>query len=351
MLRLAIISSVLASTYAELTLSALVPSSPEPELSLAFPPSSGEKSVVPLGSNTTVFLSFRPSAGQKLGKTECDINPSRTLSLPLNTWEGITDCTNAQGFQIQTVVRNTGGSSGANIFELYHGMSAAQCPSSGTFDPSLFTWPVANFYGPGNDPLVVRTSNCTSNTFCCAIVVCDNLVFDCTNMAASVSFIEPSNGACGGSNRGLGRILSGSLSRAIGCVLSGTPASGTTQDFSVSNPNGHELTVWLTDGTGVRGCGLPATNPTGSFSYNFYQRVVATRGTSISFSGVQCASSTCCAIILCTTSNSLGVSFFSQSFFEIYLCSFLNTLTPFSLSLLLVLWHQLFSSYQPTQWS
>jgi hypothetical protein len=72
------------------------------------------------------------------------------------------------------------------------------------------------------------------------------------------------------------------------------------------SPNRHTLTAWVTDGTGALGCGLPATNPTGTFSYNFYQRVLSSSATSISFSGVQCASTRCCSIIFCTSANSFG---------------------------------------------
>ena len=63
--------------------------------------------------------------------------------------------------------------------------------------------------------------------------------------------------------------------------------------------------MWVTDGPGALGCGLPSTT-TGSFSYSYYQRVLSSSATSISFSSVRCASTVCCAFIQCTDANDFG---------------------------------------------
>ena len=64
--------------------------------------------------------------------------------------------------------------------------------------------------------------------------------------------------------------------------------------------------MWLTDGAGDKSCGLPATNPSGTFTHTYYKQVEDSRATSISLTGAPCASTTCCAIILCTTNNAAG---------------------------------------------
>ena len=226
-----------------------------------------------LGSGNSTASGASPA----LGGTACDINPSvsvPTLTSGTGTWGAWwrpTSCINAlaNGLQAQVVVRNPS----FYQFGLFVGNGAAQCPSSSgaVWSPDSFTWPAANSYTGSTTSVALIPNQCTSNAACCVVIVCGSNVFNCASMTVSVTYVAPPPTTCGGTNLGLTRIPSGGLSRAIGCQFSSTPPSGSTQDFSLSNPNGHSLTVWLTDGTGPQGCGLPATNPTGAFSYNFYQ--------------------------------------------------------------------------------
>jgi hypothetical protein len=309
-LLLLLVAPALGQEVGTLTVTApteLVPQAaalPEPEG--AVQTGDGVERAVRVFNLTSLLIS--DSDPNRLRSTDCDVNPAASVPT-LNVaggWYSATTCINAASnrLQLQAVVRNP---SGFNSFGLYIG-NGAQCPSSSAtlWNPNDFSWTSSNSY-TGQTAAVFRASQCTSNVACCAVIVCNNIAFNCADMTAAVSFIQnPLPTTCGGSNLGLSRIPSGSLSRAIGCTLSGAITNGTTQDFSVTNPNRHTLTVWVTDGTGPLGCGLPDTNPTGAFSYNFYQRRVDTTATSISFSGVQCNSTQCCAIILCSGANDFG---------------------------------------------
>lgn len=253
----------------------------------AGPFSAAEEGAAPLALGSGNFSAYRAAGTPTLGRTACDVNPS--ASVPVLTsgnvgqwgaWAMPTSCTNAQsnGLQAQVVVRNPDFYS----FGLFIGNGPGQCPASGTaWSPDSVSWPTNNFYTGSSTSVALTPNQCTSNTACCVIIVCGTNLLNCQSMTVSVTYVAPPPTACGGTNLGLARIPSGGLSRAIGCQFSGTPPSGSTQDFALTNPNRNTLSVWLTDGTGPLGCGLPATNPTGTFSYNFYQVRLRWGGASI----------------------------------------------------------------------
>ena len=183
--------------------------------------------------NLTSLLASDPS---RLGRTDCDVNPAASVPTLVTNGGGYlaTTCINAAAnqLQLQAVVRNPGG---FNNFGLYIG-NGLQCPrtTSSTWNPNDYTWTSSNSYN-GLSPAVFLPFQCSSNTACCAVIICNSFAFNCADMTVAVSFIQnPRSTACGGANLGLTRIASGSLSRAIGCTLSGTITNGTTQDFSVS---------------------------------------------------------------------------------------------------------------------
>ncbi len=240
----------------------------------AGPFSAAEEGAAPLALGSGNFSAYRAAGTPTLGRTACDVNPS--ASVPVLTsgnvgqwgaWSMPTSCTNAQvnGLQAQVVVRNPSFFNFGLFIGNGVGQNAGQCPASGTaWSPNTASWPTNNFYTGDANSVSLIPNQCTSNTACCVIIVCGTNVFNCQSMTVSVTYVAPPPTTCGGTNLGLARITSGALAPAIGCRFSGTPPSGSTQDFSLSNPNGRTLSVWLTDGTGPQGCGLPASNPTGT---------------------------------------------------------------------------------------
>lgn len=250
-----------------------------------------------------------------LGLTACDVRPARSLgTITAGSAVNVVDCESASGYTFTAVIRNPQGTG----FSVYLGVGSAQCPSQQNFNPNNYpagTWTAANSATTfaGAAVLSVRNLQCTSSVNCCVRVWCNTGVGTCPGLTAAVAYVQPSPSgqACGASSQGLQAVEVGTTLMR-GCT--GT-SNGATQSFSLLNPNGNTLSLILTDGADSRGCAFTQWATGGQ--YRYFQRALSTTSTSISFSGVPCTASLCCAVLYCEAANGAagcyGLSY-SQSF-------------------------------------
>ena len=268
-------------------------------------------------SQPVPYVDVRRSAlngSDALGLTACDVRPARSLgTIPAGSAVSAADCESASGYTFTAVIRNPQGSA----FSLYLGVGSAQCPPQASFNPNSYpagTWTSANYATTfaGVSVLSVRNLQCTSSVNCCVRVWCNTGGSTCTGLTAAAAYVLPPvpGQACGASSQGLQAVDAGTTLMR-GC--SGT-SSGVTQSFTLLNPNGNTLSLILTDGADSQGC---AFNFATGGQYRYFQRALSTTSTSISFSGVPCTASQCCAVLFCTGANDnagcYGLSY-SQSF-------------------------------------
>ena len=184
------------------------------------------------------------------------------------------------------------------------------------FDPYSFkgSWVFQDNFDRYGTELKALNLACTDSSNCCAQLYC----FDgsgCSGATVSLAFVAPpsTSTACGSTNKALAAF--GTLQPLTkGCVgLSNT----STQSFTLSNPNEQRVSVILTDGDGSLNCGYTWGD---GRPYSYYQRVLKSNATSITFSDVPCRSSPCCALISCEADDfgwcigfSLTQTFFSPS--------------------------------------
>ena len=260
------------------------------------------------------LFDLRAGAPAALGASACDV-ASRTLpALSIGSAARVVVCGNANGATFSGVLRNPNNYG----VSLYLGRGAAQCGAN--FNPNSFpagTWDGSNSattVGPLS-VLAVRNLACTDSANCCVQAWCNSAVTSCSGLVASAAFVTPvaPGGACGASSQGL-PAMARSNTQMRGC--SGV-SSGVRQSFSIANPNRNTLSIVLTDGNSSdpQGCGLDLSAPPSSYRYS--QRLLNSQAQSVSWSGVACAQSSCCAVVYCNAANGDGGCYglsFSQSF-------------------------------------
>ena len=141
-----------------------------------------------------------------------------------------------------------------------------------------------------------KDSSSTNYETSCLYVSCNNILQNCTGVKLVAAFYVPqptSNAPCTVADAGLAALPPGDV-QSWSCSFTNLP-SAYKQSITISNPNTFALTASVTDGTDC------AAGTSGK-SFRSYSQTDSTKST-ISFSNVPCATSPCCTIIECKSSN------------------------------------------------